>query len=468
MNKKGPSPRSKAPERVTIKVIEASSAAEDAALEQEAPAALVPKLRFPEFQTAEGWVAESLGELYSFKGNNSLSREKLNYTGGSVKNLHYGDIHTKFSTHFDIRKEAVPFINETESSTIREENFCIEGDMVFADASEDLDDIGKSIEIIALNGEKVVSGLHTILARRTSDCIAIGFGGHLFKSAFVRSQIQREAQGSKVLGISGTRLRNLILPLPPTLSEQQRIADCLTSLDELIAAQGRKLDALKTHKSGLMQQLFPREGETIPSLRFPEFQDAGEWEEQTLGSIGSFSSGGTPSKDNPNYWNGTIPWVSASSMYAITIKRADHYVTPLAIGNGTRIAKRGSILILVRGSMLFNRVPICVAGIDVAFNQDVKALDLATSINGTFILYQLLAFQSRFLINETGIGAGKIELDTLKGFGVGLPSFSEQQRIADCLSALDEVIAAQGRKLAMLKTHKKGLMQQLFPTMEQS
>ena len=258
-----------------------------------------------------------------------------------------------------------------------------------------------------------------------------------------------------------------ILAMVPESEEQQKVAECLTSLDEVIAAQTQKLDALKTHKKGLMQQLFPREGETVPRIRFPEFQAALKWEERSLGSIGSFASGGTPSKDNPDYWNGSIPWVSASSMYELVIERADHYVTPLAIGNGTRIAKKGSILILVRGSMLFKRVPICVAGIDVAFNQDVKALDVNASINTSFLLYQLSAFQSRFLINETGIGAGKIELDHLKGFELTIPGVPEQQRIASCLSSLDALITAETQKLEALKTHKKGLMQQLFPALEE-
>jgi type I restriction enzyme S subunit len=239
-------------------------------------------------------------------------------------------------------------------------------------------------------------------------------------------------------------------------------------VDELLAAQALKVDALKTHKKGLMQQLFPREGETQPRLRFSEFQNAGEWAVRTMGGLASFSSGGTPSKDNPKYWNGSIPWVSASSMYDLVIERADYYVTPLAIGNGTRIAKKGAILILVRGSMLFKRVPICIAGVDVAFNQDVKALDVEASIDTGFLLYQLSAFQARFPINETGIGAGKIELEHLKGFELFIPDTHEQHRIASCLSRLDALITAETQKHEALKSLKKGLMQQLFPSPEEA
>ncbi len=145
-------------------------------MSKQATKTLVPKLRFPEFRDAGEWEEEPLEELYSFKVTNSLSRDKLNYENGTVKNIHYGDIHTKFSTLFKIDNERVPFINPSVSlEKIKPESFCIEGDMIFADASEDLEDVGKSIEIIHLNNEKIVSGLHTILARQKNNKIIIGF-----------------------------------------------------------------------------------------------------------------------------------------------------------------------------------------------------------------------------------------------------------------------------------------------------
>lgn len=150
-------------------------------------------------------------------------------------------------------------------------------------------------------------------------------------------------------------------------------------------------------------------------------------------------------------------------MYNTRIANSDLKVTPLAIGNGTRLASKGSLLILVRGSMLFNRVPMGIAEIDVAFNQDVKALTVIEGVNQDFLLNQLLAISPRIPVNETGIGAGKIETDTLAGLIVYLPPAVEQQRIADCLTSLDEVIAAQGRNVEALKAHKNGLMQQFFP-----
>ena len=220
---------------------------------------LIPALRFPEFRDAGEWNNSSLEELYSFKATNSFSREQLNYEIGEVKNIHYGDIHTKFSTSFDIKEEPVPFINSTESlEKIKHDCYCVAGDMIFADASEDLNDVGKSIEIVSLNNEKLLSGLHTLLARQKKSKLVIGFGGYLFKSSRIRAQIKREAQGAKVLGISAGRISRIDIAFPSNKKEQQKIAACLTALDDLISTQAQKIAKLKTHKCGLMQGLFPK------------------------------------------------------------------------------------------------------------------------------------------------------------------------------------------------------------------
>lgn len=113
-----------------------------------------PRLRFPEFHNAGEWETDRFANLYTFQRNNALSRDKLNYNAGNVKNVHYGDIHTKFQAHFDITREYVPFINDAEPVPSRgSDDYCVEGDLIFADASEDTNDVGKCIELVNLNGE---------------------------------------------------------------------------------------------------------------------------------------------------------------------------------------------------------------------------------------------------------------------------------------------------------------------------
>ena len=437
--------------------------------EEQVRPALVPKLRFPEFRGAEGWSQIPMGEVYSFKGNNTLSRDKLNYVAGSVKNIHYGDIHTKYACHFDITNELVPFINESEEGVVvRDGNLCAAGDMVFADASEDMADIGKSIEIVRLSGESVVSGLHTILARPTGVRVALGFGGHLFKSEWVRTQIQKEAQGAKVLGISANRMRNLRLPLPFSITEQQKIAECLSSVDELIAAQARKVDALKTHKKGLMQQLFPREGETQPRLRFPEFQNAGEWEEQKLEDLAKRGSGHTPNKAKQEYYNGGIKWVSLADS-----KRLDNgLISETAIVISEQGIINSSAVLHPAGSVILSRDAgvgkSAVMSETMAVSQHFIVWTCDKHRLSNWFLYYILQIKKPvFESVASGSTIKTIGLPFFKELCIIVPPVSEQQRIAACLSRLEALITAETQKLEALKTHKNGLMQQLFPSLEE-
>lgn len=215
-----------------------------------------PKLRFPEFEGE--WDVEPTANLYSFIPTNSFSRDKMNQTPGKVRNIHYGDIHKSLPSLLDLEVISLPQINASVSlQKFKERSFCKDGDLIFADASEDVDDIGKSIEIVHTHGHKVLSGLHTIHARQKTPRLVVGFAGHLFQSKQIRAQIRRESQGAKVLGISASRLSIIKVCFPKEKREQQKIADCLSDLDALITAQTEQIAALKAHKKGLMQQLFP-------------------------------------------------------------------------------------------------------------------------------------------------------------------------------------------------------------------
>lgn len=216
------------------------------------------ELRFKDDQGNDfpDWEERRLGDFYEFKSTNSLSRDKLNYDGGGVRNIHYGDIHTKFKPAFELLHEQVPFINsDVDLSRISKDKYCQHGDLVIADASEDYNDIGKTIELINLNNEMTLAGLHTLLARLTSKDIHIGFGAFMMACAYVRKQIKIIAQGTKVLGISAGRMTKIKLPVPCP-EEQRKITDFLTSIDQKIDLVSTELDQTKTFKKGLLQQMF--------------------------------------------------------------------------------------------------------------------------------------------------------------------------------------------------------------------
>ena len=428
---------------------------------------LAPKLRFPEFRDGPTWLAPQLDDLYDFRRTNTLSRDKLNYETGTIRNIHYGDIHTKFKPLFRVGNEHVPYINPDASANgFDDDAFCEEGDIALADASEDLDDVGKAIEIVSLDGERVVAGTHTILATRRGSVPIIGFGGQLFQSAVVRAGIKKEAQGAKVYGISANRISAVPVPVPPTEAEQQKVADCLGSLDGLIAAQGRTLEALRQHKQGLMQQLFPQPGVTVPRLRFPEFHDAGEWKRDNIGSIASISKGKGVSKAEiaKNSLTPCIRYAELYTHYGEVIRevRSRTNIPP----EDLVLSYAGDVIVPASGE---TRADIaraaCVVPEGIALGSDLNIL--RSELNGLFFSY-LLNSPLRYSIAQLAQGDTVAHLypGQLSRVSITYPSPTEQQKIADCLGSLDGLIAAQCRKLETLRQHKQGLMQQLFPSPE--
>ncbi len=411
---------------------------------------LVPKLRFKEFSGE--WEKNRLGDIYKFFPTKSFSRDKLNYEKGEVKNIHYGDIHTKFSTLFDITKEIVPYINlSVDITKIQKEYYCLEGDMIFADASEDLDDIGKSIELINLNNEKLLAGLHTLLARQKEKKIIKGFAGYLFKSNFIRNQIKREAQGAKVLGLSVRKLENITISFPKSPQEQQKIANCLSSLDNLIEVQSKKVEALKKHKKGLMQQLFPQEGEKEPKLRFKEF--SGEWEEKKLGkeknitvTIGEFV---IKTKQHPD---AKYPVYNGGKSYTGFYDEFNNDENKVVIS--ARGANAGYVNIVKEKYWAGNS---CYS----------IGLITENKFNFEFLYFYIKANENRFRNNQQAANIPSISKKDIENFNIVYPQLKEQQKIASCLSSLDNLIEAQSKKLEALKKHRKGLMQQMFVSEEE-
>jgi type I restriction enzyme, S subunit len=253
--------------------------------------------------------------------------------------------------------------------------------------------------------------------------------------------------------------------LIPTLPEQQKIADCLGSLDELLAAHRRKLAALQDHKKGLLQQLFPAEGETTPNLRFPGFE--GEWETDALSKLVKVYPGfGFPDRLQGNS-DGDFPFYKVSDI-SKCIERGGYQISKSANYVDQNTVDELRAKTLPAGATIFAKI-----GEAIRLNRrvittrpcliDNNAAGVYPLLKDTSFLFLYYLFCTIRLIDYAGGVVPAISKTAIESIIVSWPSPPEQQTIADCLSALDALITAQTDQIAALHAHKKGLMQQLFP-----
>ncbi|MBR4265239.1 MAG: restriction endonuclease subunit S [Bacteroidales bacterium] len=212
---------------------------------------VVPELRFPNF--SGDWEVKRLGECFEMLQNNTLSRAELNDKCGDYQNVHYGDVLIKYGSILDLSKERLPYINNKNVAEKYEKSLLKDGDVIIADTAED-ETVGKCTEIINVGEKKIISGLHTIPIRPTID-FAKCFIGLYFNSNVWHSQLLRIMQGTKVFSISKSQLKNISVCFP-SLAEQRKIADCLSSIDKAIEETENKVRLLEQHKKGLMQKMF--------------------------------------------------------------------------------------------------------------------------------------------------------------------------------------------------------------------
>ena len=401
---------------------------------------LVPKLRFPEFRGTAGWEDQSVGQyledcsgrvppdtelpVYS-STREGLKRQDAYFDGQVLQNKNeYGVVPPACFVYRHMSDDGLFKFNINETG----------GDIA----------VSKEYPVFRTRGVNPV-----FLLAKLND-------GPDFK----RFALSQKAGGTRTR-LYFSRLCEWRTPLPLS-TEQQKIADCLSSLDELIAAQARKVDALKTHKKGLMQQLFPREGETQPRLRFPEFRDAGEWVNEPLGELGEVITGKTPSTKESELWGGDILFITPTD-----ISEDEKYQQATA----RKVVETKSTKVLPTGSIVYT----CIASIGKMAltvgpsitNQQINAVVPNKKTAGEFIYYALLnltpwiktipASSTLPIINKTEFSKIVIGYSEDK---------DEQQRIAACLTSLDTLITTATQELETLKTHKKGLMQQLFPSAE--
>uniref|UniRef100_UPI00402502DE restriction endonuclease subunit S n=1 Tax=Candidatus Cryptobacteroides bacterium TaxID=3085639 RepID=UPI00402502DE len=244
-----------------------------------------PSIRFPEF-TGE-WEKCKVSDLLDFYPTNSLSWDKLEYGTNAIQNLHYGLIHVGLPTMVDLSKDKLP--NVVNGNTPKNYELCQEGDVAFADASEDTNEVAKAVEFYNLNGNKAICGLHTIHGRDNHQRTIVGYKGYAFSSISFHHQIRRIAQGTKIYSINCKNFSECYVGIP-SKEEQSKIATLLRLIDERIAVQNRLIEDLKKFKCAIV--------ENVLNNRHPRMI--------RLGDIGSYIRGLTYSSNDVVEQNGTF------------------------------------------------------------------------------------------------------------------------------------------------------------------
>ncbi len=405
----------------------------------------MPRLRFPEFRKANAWATMPLGQI--------AGRVSTKNTDGRVTRVLTNSAEFGVLDQRDYFKKDIATAGKVDGYYIVDR-----GDYVYNPRTSAIAPVGP----ISRNnlGEGVMSPLYTVF-RFSGDLT--DFYEHYFTStgwhSFVRSAASTGARHDRMSITTGAFM---CMPMPtPSPEERQKIADCLTSLDEVIAAQGRKVEALKAHKRGLMQQLFPREGETRPRLRFSEFRNVPEWRKVSIGDIGEVITGNTPATAQQEYYGGDRPFVSPADISDRRFVETTKTTLSEAGFHRSRSIRAMSVLFVCIGSTIGK---VAQNTRECATNQQINAVVANSAFSSDFVYY-LLHMEAVRIARLAGRQAVPIINKSLfSAVKVAAPRREEQQRIADCLSTLDTKINAESDQLATLKTHKQGLMQQLFPT----
>jgi type I restriction enzyme S subunit len=423
---------------------------ESRTMKQHTKRKLTPRLRFPEFRHAPEWRATKLGLLGELVSGLTYSPDDIRDQGLLVlrsSNIQNGEI------SLDDCVYVVP--------TIKRANLAAPNDILICVRNGSKTLIGKSA-LIPDGLPKSTHGAFMTVLRAP----AAHFVFQLLRTVAFQKQVAADL-GATINSINGSQLLKYRF-IVPKRAEQQKIAKVLSTIDELIAAQARKVEALKAHKKGLMQQLFPREGEALPSVRFPAFRDAAEWQPRAISDILRRAS--TPVD------------VSASQMYRqIGIRSHGKGIFHKESVSGKALGNK-RVFWIEKDALVVNIVFAWEQAVAVTSSAETGMIashrfpmykPKGNSSDVTYLKFFFLTPQGKHLLGVASPGGagrnktlGQKEFENIKL--IVPPEVEEQNKLADCLSSVDALIEAQTQKLAALKTQKTGLMQQLFPSSDEA
>ena len=386
----------------------------------------VPALRFPEF--TEEWKRIKVSDLLDFYSTNSLSWEQLEYEPNEPYNLHYGLIHVGLSTLIDLTKDKLPSIKD--GNVPKKYELCKEGDIAFADASEDTNEVAKVVEFYNLGDKKVVCGLHTIHGRNNNGQTAKGFLGYCFSSTIFHNQIRRIAQGTKIYSISTKNFSEIFVGLP-SRSEQQKIATLLRLIDERIATQNKINEDLKKLKSAISLKMLHSDS----------------WEQFRIKDIAIIGRGRVISSvEISQQKNPTYPVYSSQTSNEGIMGYLDDYMFEGEYISWTTDGANAGTVFYRNGR--FNCTNVC------------GLLKLKKGFDTHFVSLVLAEATKKYV--SVNLANPKLMNNTMGNIQICLPKLEEQKRISIVFRRLHELLAIHNNLLTEYSKQKQYLLSQMF------
>lgn len=413
---------------------------------------LMPKLRFPEFSKDGEWQLTSIGQVGKFYYGKSAPKWSLS-EDAPTPCVRYGELYTKFDTIID----KIYSRTNIEPSSLK---FSKGGEILVPRVGEVPQEFAKNCCYLPF--PNIAIGEMISVYETKEHAI---FYTHYFRTLW--KQFAEVVEGQNVKNLYFVKLEPIKIG-KPSYSEQSKISEFVSSIDDVIIAERKKLEALTEHKKGMLQYLFVQNGETIPQKRFKEFEDSGEWSVESLKNVFSIFQGfAFSSKDSvPN----GVRWLKIAD---VGIQRMNH-LSPSYLPKdyldkySNFLVKQGDYVIALTRPILNNKLKISkVDNVlhNSLLNQRVGKLISNKCIDFVYYLLQTTKLISSIAQNIAGSEPPNLSAQQIENIEVYIPStIEEQQKIADTLSSIDELIIAQGQKLEALQLHKKGLLQGLFPT----
>ena len=293
----------------------------------------------------------------------------------------------------------------------------------------------------------IVSPAYTVLMPKIP--ISNGYFAALFKSPNLINEFRKNSQGmtSDTWNLKYPQIETIKVHIPP-LSEQNRVADMLGTLERRIAKQAQLVENLKKYKRGLLNQIFSAISK--------------DSQRRKLRELVHVSGGKTPSMSNSLYWNGDIVWISSKDMKSSRISGSELKITNLALNEMT-LYHPGTLLLVARSGILKHSLPLAILEVDATINQDIKALQVH-GCNAFYLYYAILSQEDNIIrtLVKTGTTVQSLMMDSFLNIEIPTPNIDQQQSIIDKLAKLEKYVDVQGKELSLLSQMRNGLLQQLF------